>query len=108
MNESVMVGGSISGSAEGEFPFPGSSDASLILASFSVYDAAGNLVPGTNVTPVLTPEPGTCSLFLCGALALCGAARAFSKSPSHGPEDHCSFGLKTMLGDAARARWTKS
>ena len=53
------------------------SSASLTVTGFSVYDAAGNLVPGAEVTPLLAPllipEPTSISLLVCGALALCGA-----------------------------------
>ena len=44
--------------------------ASLSLTGFSVYDAAGNLVPGAQVAPTIAPEPGSMWLLLCGTLGL--------------------------------------
>ena len=42
---------------------------SSLTVTFLVYDASGNLVPGAIVTPITsTPEPGSISLLLCGAL----------------------------------------
>jgi hypothetical protein len=59
-------------------PYPdladGGSYASLTLTGFSVYDAAGDLVPGAQVTPILNPapipEPGSFGLAVCGVLAV--------------------------------------
>lgn len=52
----------------------GGAYASLTLTGFSVYDAAGDLVPGAQVTPILNPasipEPGSFGLVVCGALAV--------------------------------------
>jgi hypothetical protein len=64
----------------------GNSSSSLTV-TFLVYDAAGNLVPGAIVTPVLTstPEPGSISLLLCGALMLGMRCTRFSSKnrPQH-------------------------
>ena len=68
----------------------GNSSSSLTV-TFSVYDAAGNLVPGAVVTPVLTstPEPGSISLLLCGALVFgMRFARFTSKNRPHHPTVH--------------------
>jgi hypothetical protein len=64
---------------------------SSLTVTFLVYDAAGNLVPGAVVTPVLTstPEPGSISLLLCGALVLgVPFARSTSKNRPHNPAVH--------------------
>jgi len=65
---------------------------SSLTVTFSVYDAAGNLVPGAVVTPVLTstPEPGPISLLLCGALVLAVqfSRRSASKNRPHHPAVH--------------------
>ncbi len=54
------------------------SSASLTLTGFTVLDASGNLVPGAEVTPILTPmltpEPASISLLICGKLALWATA----------------------------------
>jgi hypothetical protein len=68
----------------------GNSSSSLTV-TFLVYDAAGNLVPGAVVTPVLTstPEPGSISLLLCGALVLgMRFARFTSKNRPQHPTVH--------------------
>jgi len=76
----TTVGGSASvalNTFDGEFFFGSTlnSSASLTLTGFSVYDASGNLVPGAMVTPILSPEPGTVSLLMCGALVFCALLR---------------------------------
>ena len=64
------------------------SSASLTLTGFSVYDASGNLVPGAVVTPLLSPEPGSVSLSLCGALVLWMLVAGFKLTRSTAPSRH--------------------
>jgi hypothetical protein len=66
------------------------SNASLTRTGFSVYDASGNLVPGAQVTPVLTFEPGAFSLLLCDALVFYGAVHvAHRRAPVRGRPRAC-------------------
>ena len=77
----TSVGGSLSADPTTELlVYSGSgsdagASASLTLTGFSVYDSAGNLVPGAEVTPMLSPEPGAWSLCLAGLLILVGLRR---------------------------------